>query len=189
MKKLSKNDRQHQLTIKLQENPFLSDGDLSGIFNVSIQTIRLDRLEQNIPELRERIRDVATQHHDEVKALPLDEVIGEIIELQLDKVAISLLEIKDEHVFHRNKIARGHFLFAQANSLCVALLDDELALTASSEVKFIKPVRLGDRVVTKALLKEKRNKRALIEVTSMVQQQLVFKGKFVMYYFGEGDES
>ncbi|TDM03996.1 transcription factor FapR [Macrococcus carouselicus] len=189
MKKLIKNDRQLQLAAKLRENPFLTDEDLSDLFNVSIQTIRLDRLEQNIPELRERIRDVAAQNHDEVKALPLDEVIGEIIELQLDKVAISLLEIKEEHVFYRNKIARGHFLFAQANSLCVALLDDELALTVSSEVKFIRPVKEGDRVVTKAVLKEKRKKRATIEVTSMVQQQEVFKGKFVMYYFGEGEEA
>ncbi|TDL98717.1 transcription factor FapR [Macrococcus brunensis] len=188
MKRMTKIDRQNQLVSKLRDNPFLTDEDLSEAFGVSIQTIRLDRLEQNIPELRERIRGVAVQHHDEVKALPLDEVIGEIIELQLDKVAISILDIQEEHVFHRNQIARGHFLFAQANSLCVALIDDELALTASSEVKFIKPVKLGDRVVTKALLVEKRKKRATIEVESSVQQQQVFKGRFVMYYFGEGEE-
>ncbi|TDM07135.1 transcription factor FapR [Macrococcus lamae] len=189
MKKLTKIERQQQLQSILEDNPFLTDEALSQTFNVSIQTIRLDRLEKNIPELRERIKDVAYQNRDEVKALPIDEVIGEIIELQLDKVAISILDIQDEHVFHRNKIARGHFLFAQANSLCVAVMDDELALTARSEVKFVRPVTLGDRVITKATLVEKKNNRAVIEVVSTVKQRLVFKGKFEMYYVSEGENN
>lgn len=187
MKKLMKKDRQQQLLTLLKDNPFMTDEDLSRAFQVSIQTIRLDRLEKNIPELRERIKDVAFQNRDEVKALPIDEVIGDIIELQLDKVGISILDITEEHVFHRNKIARGHFLFAQANSLCVAVLNDELALTAKSELKFIRPVKLNDRVITKATLLEKKNNRAHIEVTSTVKQQVVFIGKFEMYYLNEGE--
>lgn len=189
MKKLTKTERQTALVELLSNNPFLTDEELSVNYQVSIQTIRLDRLEKGIPELRERIKDVAVQHHDEVKALPIDEVIGEIIELELDKSAISIFDIQEEHVFHRNQIARGHFLFAQANSLCVALIDDELALTAKSDVTFIKPVHLGDRVVTKAVLLTKKKNRAVIEVESTVKQQPVFNGKFEMYYASEGENN
>ena len=94
---------------------------------MSIQTVRLDRMELSIPELRE-IKHVATkQHEEDVKSLPLEEVVGEIIDIELDRHAISIFEVKIEHVFKRNQIARGHHLFAQANSLAVAVIDEELA--------------------------------------------------------------
>lgn len=187
MKKLTKNERQNALLDKLKEEPFLTDEALSAYFNVSIQTIRLDRLEKNIPELRERIKDAAVMKLDEVKALPMDEIIGEIIDLQLDKVAISILDITEDHVFDRNQIARGHFLFAQANSLCVAIMNDDFALTAKSEMTFIKPVKLGDRVITKAELISKGNHRAIINVMSTVKQKIVFKGTFEMFYQSEDE--
>ncbi|MGL6146742.1 MAG: HTH domain-containing protein, partial [Macrococcoides caseolyticum] len=61
MKKLSKHLRQEQLQQLLENDPFITDETLSHEFNVSIQTIRLDRLELNIPELRERIKNVAVK--------------------------------------------------------------------------------------------------------------------------------
>lgn len=57
--RLPKKDRQNRLVQFLQENPFATDEDLAELFQVSIQTIRLDRLELGIPELRERIKSVA----------------------------------------------------------------------------------------------------------------------------------
>ncbi len=111
-------------------------------FIVSVQTIRLDRMELGIPELRERIKNVAEKHvEDEVKSLPIDEVIGEIIDIQLDQTAISIFDVKKEHVFKRNLIARGHHLFAQANSLAVAVINDELALTVKVNIHFTRPCK------------------------------------------------
>ena len=66
---------------------------MASKFGVSIQTVRLDRLELSIPELRERIKHVAEKTlEDEVKSLPLDEVIGEMIDVELDDQAISILK-------------------------------------------------------------------------------------------------
>ena len=117
-------------------------------------------MELSIPELRERIKDVAAKNYEnEVKSLPLDEVIGEIIDIELDKRAISIFDVREEHVFQRNGIARGHHLFAQANSLAVAVIDDELAFTVKSNVTFVKPVKAGDRVVAKAIVINRDNER------------------------------
>ena len=44
---------------QIDSNPFITDHELSDLFQVSIQTIRLDRTYLNIPELRERIKLVA----------------------------------------------------------------------------------------------------------------------------------
>lgn len=181
--KINKVKRQRLLKETIDKTPFITDEKLAEKFSVSIQTIRLDRMELSIPELRERIKSVAAyQWNETVKALPLDEVIGEIIDLELDKRAISILVINQEHVFSRNKIARGHHLFAQANSLAVAVINDELALTAKSELKFMRQVKEGERVVAKAIVEEINDKGlTIVRVNSFVDNEQVFTGLFHMY--------
>lgn len=165
-------------------NPFITDEELAERFRVSVQTIRLDRMELSIPELRERIKYVAEKSfEDEVKSLPIEEIIGEIIDIELDQSAISIFDVKREHVFIRNGIARGHHLFAQANSLAVAVINDDLALTAKSNIRFTRPVKEGDRVVAKAKvihMKDQKD-RTTVEVQSLVGGELVFTGEFEMY--------
>ncbi|MBS4177158.1 transcription factor FapR [Lederbergia citrea] len=180
----SKKDRQKMLRQTIDENPFVTDEELSEKFSVSVQTIRLDRMELAIPELRERIKTVAEKNVvDEVKSLPIDEVIGEIIDIHLDETAISIFDVKKEHVFKRNLIARGHHLFAQANSLAVAVINDELALTVKVGIHFTRPVKMGDRVVAKAKVRKQTwpSDRTIVDVNSYVGQELAFKGEFEMF--------
>ncbi|MDT9023887.1 transcription factor FapR [Rossellomorea yichunensis] len=182
--RLSKKERQGNLTDTIKENPFITDEELAERFRVSVQTIRLDRMELSIPELRERIKYVAEKSfEDEVKSLPIEEIIGEIIDIELDHSAISIFDVKQEHVFVRNGIARGHHLFAQANSLAVAVINDDLALTAKSTIRFTRPVKEGERVVAKSKvihMKDQKD-RTTVEVQSVVGGELVFTGEFEMY--------
>lgn len=182
--RITKKERQGLLTSTIKENPFITDEELAEKFAVSVQTIRLDRLELSIPELRERIKNVAEKRfEDEVRSLPLEEVIGEIIDINLDKSAISIFDVKEEHVFKRNKIARGHHLFAQANSLAVALINDELALTAKANIQFKRSVKQDERVIAKAkvLRIDEELGRTFVDVQSFVNNELVFHGEFEMY--------
>ncbi|KKK39602.1 fatty acid biosynthesis transcriptional regulator [Mesobacillus campisalis] len=180
----NKRDRQQMLVETIEENPFVTDEELAEKFAVSIQTIRLDRLELSIPELRERIKHVAEKRfEDEVRSLPLEDVIGEIIDIELDKKAISILDVNKEHVFTRNQIARGHHLFAQANSLAVAVINDELALTAKAHIQFTRSVMENERVIAKAKVTriDEKTGRTFVDVYSYVNNELVFKGEFEMY--------
>lgn len=109
--RLSKKERQKRLQETIEDNPFITDEELAERFRVSVQTIRLDRMELSIPELRERIKHVAEERfRNEVRSLSIEEVIGDIVDIELDKSAISIFDVKEEHVFSRNKIARGHHL-------------------------------------------------------------------------------
>ena len=180
----NKRDRQQLLEATIAENPFVTDEELSEKFGVSIQTIRLDRMELSIPELRERIKHVAEKKfEDEVKALPLEDVIGEIIDIELDDKAISILDVSKEHVFTRNQIARGHHLFAQANSLAVAVINDELALTAKANIQFTRQVLENERVIAKAKVEriDETSGRTYVTVNSYVNSELVMAGEFEMY--------
>ncbi|WP_128894283.1 transcription factor FapR [Longirhabdus pacifica] len=181
--KLPKKKRQQHLVEKIEHNPFITDEELMKCFQVSIQTIRLDRMELGIPELRERMKSMAEQTYDQVRSLPPDEIIGEIIDLQLDESGISIFEIKESHVFSRNRIARGHYVFAQANSLAIAVIDDEIALTASAHIRFVRSVQLGEKCIAKASVKSSNNEqdKTKVEVNTYVNDELVFHGDFVVY--------
>jgi acyl-coenzyme A thioesterase PaaI-like protein len=144
MRFLKKSERRMELVRVLSEDPFATDDQLAARFHVSIATIRLDRQAMNIPEARERIRRVAANRRDDVRALLQQEVIGELVDLQLNRMAVSRLRVEAEHVFSRTGIVRGHYLFAQVNSLATAVMDADVALTARTDLRFYRPVKLGE---------------------------------------------
>ncbi|MDR6227264.1 transcription factor FapR [Desmospora profundinema] len=176
--RLSKRDRQKELQLALEREPFLTDEEMASRYRVSIQTIRLDRMELGIPELRERIKHMAERN---VRSLYPEEVIGEVTELRLDQSGQSVLEIREEHVFARTRIARGHHLFAQANSLAVAVVDSEVVLTATASIRFVRPVRLGERCVAKAVVVKVTPSRTQVDVQTRVRDETVFQGVFDVY--------
>lgn len=184
--RLSKRERQQELKRRWVDNPFETDEAMAERFGVSVQTIRLDRAELGIPEMRERVKNMAEKAYDQVRSLPPDEVIGEILHLELDRHGISMFVVGQEHVFSRNQIARGHHLFAQANSLAIALFDEPIALTAKSTVRFLKPVVLGDKCVAKAQVIHRRTERSTVAVETHVLREKVFDGTFDIYH-GPGE--
>jgi acyl-coenzyme A thioesterase PaaI-like protein len=141
---LNKFERRKALKLYVQENPFATDDQLAERFGVSVATIRLDRTALNIPEARERIRQVATKHHDAIRALEQSEVVGDIVELKLNRYAVSEFKATAAHVFSRTKIVRGHHLFAQVNSLATAVMDADVAVTAKTELRFYRVAYLGE---------------------------------------------
>src|SRR5689334_585760 len=122
---LTKKDRQSILLQKITDNPFLTDEELSEKFSVSIPTIRLDRLELGIPELRERIKSVAEKNITKVKSIGSGEIIGELIDIKLGVSGISILETTESMVFEKSKIVRGHFIYSLAESLAIAVIDTQ----------------------------------------------------------------
>lgn len=56
---IEKAERRQAIQKAIELNPFITDSELCEQFEVSIQTIRLDRTNLSIPELRKRIKLVA----------------------------------------------------------------------------------------------------------------------------------
>ena len=185
--KLKKDERRIAIQNAIDANPFITDHELCEKFGVSIQTIRLDRTHLNIPELRKRIKLVAEQNYGQIRSIEANEIIGDLIQVDPDIEAQSLIEITEDTVFAKTQIARGHILFAQANSLCVALIHNPTVLTQESQVEFIAKVKLNDTVRAKAQVIDKTCKHYIIEVNSYVKDKLVFKGNFKMFYISEDE--
>lgn len=181
MGRKSKEERRKVLEEELSKRPFFTDYELAERFKVSVSTIRLDRGELGIPELRVRTRAVAQEAYSTLKSLDDQELIGELLELVIGERACSKLVIDESMVLTKARVARGHYLFAQANSLAIALVDAPMALTGSVELKFIRPVQLGEvAVAVGKVLKRKLNKY-WVQVAVHVGTEEVLRGDWVLF--------
>jgi len=178
---LSKEDRRSRLTDYLQEHPFLTDEELSEEFDVSIQTIRLDRSVLGIPDVRERTRILAESNYASVRAISSGEIVGELLELDLGRSATSLLNTDETMAFSKTKLVRSHFIFAQADSLALAVIDSDRAVTGLSNAKFKRPVVAGERLLARAeVLRPRAEGESVVLVETASGGRKVFRGKFVV---------
>ncbi|WP_227766726.1 transcription factor FapR [Zhaonella formicivorans] len=175
-----KKERQQRLADYLKTKPFATDEELAERFQVSVQTIRLDRLALGIPQVRERVKTVAQEAYNPLRSLTQTELVGDLIDVRLGESGISILDITDAMVLEHVQIARGHYLFAQANTLAVAVIDADVVLTGSARVRYKRPVFFGERVVAKATVQVKRSNKFLVSVVSTVEDEVVFKGQFIV---------
>ncbi len=181
MKNLDKNKRQEKLLETIEKDPFLTDEELADYFGVSIQTIRLDRMELNIPEVRKRIKNLAQSAYENLKSVKEGEVIGELIKLDLESTAESYLVTTEEMALQDSNVIRGHHIFAQANSLAVAVIDANLVLTGQVDMKYIKPVYIKERIKAKAVVTNVENDKYYVDINSYSKGEKVFWGNFIMF--------
>ena len=170
MTREKKRIRQSLLIDYVKSKPFFTDEELAKLLNVS--------LELGIPELRERVKQLAEATQKKVKSISSSEVSGELLELELGKSGISLMNITEDMVFEKTKIAKGAYMFAQANSL--ALIDAPMAVTGVANIKYKAPVRVGDKLIAKAELKHKRGNKFFVWVKIKNVTEEVFRAKFIL---------
>jgi acyl-coenzyme A thioesterase PaaI-like protein len=178
--KLKKQERHRALTDLLDADPFLTDEELCERFEVSIQTVRLDRLELNIPELRERVKTVATKQYDQLQSIAKTEIVGELIDLKLNVSGISYLETDDGLAFKKTKIVKGHYIFAMAETLALAVIDARVALTGVANVKYQEAVYSGEKLIAKATVKKAEGNEFYVHIRILVRDREVFRSKFKM---------
>jgi acyl-coenzyme A thioesterase PaaI-like protein len=180
MSRQTKMLRQEQLRKCLDSSPFVTDEELAVQLGVSVQTIRLDRMELGIPELRERTRLAAQEARTLPKAIASGDVTGEILDLELGKNGLSTMVVTSAMVFEKNHFARGHHIFAQANSLALAVMDTPAAVTGVANIKFKAPVREGEQLIAKAEVVRTRANKNFIWVKTRSGTQEVFRAKCIM---------
>lgn len=175
-----KQERHRRLLDRISRTPFLTDDEMALELGVSVPTIRLDRMELGIPELRERMRSIAEEAQSQVKSIASSDVIGELLELERGVQGVSLMTITPDMVFARHEWARGNEVFAQANSLALALADAPMALTGVANIKFKVPLRVGDKLIARGRVTRARGNKYFISVHTYRGVQEVFRGKFII---------
>lgn len=178
-----KQERHQALQEEIVKNPFSTDEELANRFGVSVSTIRLDRSDLGIPELRERTRAVAHEAYGTLKSLGEQELIGRLTELIVGEGGRSEMLIEESMVLNKARVARGHHLFAQANSLAIALVDAEMAVTGSVELKFLRPVHLGETVIAQGRVVKRKGNKYWVDIDAQVDHEDVLIGHWILFAF------
>jgi acyl-coenzyme A thioesterase PaaI-like protein len=182
---LTASGRQDHIVREVEKNPYVLDHELAELLNASIHTIRADRKSLGIPDVRKRYREIAETLAAKPKGIAANEVIGELLEVELNSEGLSLLETTPDMAFPKGDIIRGHILFAQANSLATAIVNAEYTLTAQATVQFTAAAWVGEKILGKARVVKINHWKKEVEVILKTQRSVVFKGHFLVYSLNE----
>lgn len=179
----------HERLLKLmRQNPLHSDEELSKILGVSISTVRLDRALLGIPELRERTRKMAEQASSKLRSLKQDEFIGDLLELEPNRWALSTLKTRQDMAFRHTEYVCDHYIYAQASSLAIAVVSADMVIVGSVRGRFRAPAKIDETLVARAKVGVHKGNKYIVSVRTRVGDNEVFVGRYIVVALNPEDE-
>lgn len=173
--------KRHKKLMKLlQSDPMMSDSDLARELGVSIGTIRLDRGILNVPELRERTRIMAESASSRLTSMKQDEILGEVIELDPNRLALSVLQTNREYAFRHTDLIADHYIYTQAASLAIAVIKEDLVIVGAARARFKSYARIGDRLMACAKVGTHKKNKYVVSVHTRIGNKEIFVARFVV---------
>lgn len=165
----------------LNSNPLATDKTLSEKFNVSINTIRLDRARLGIREFKERLKEKVKDATSQVTSINSHEILGDVIEFVSGEKAISRLETKSYMAFENSGVIKGQYIYALAETLAISLIPMKVALVGVANIKYFSKIMEGEIVHAFAEVKRKIDTGYVVWVRILDDREKIkFKGKFIL---------
>ena len=165
-----KKERHRKLLAIVNSNPFIKDSELAELLEVSTATIRVDRGELGIGECRERIKKMAKNITNE---MPMD-----ILDMKLYHYGISVVSTDDVVTYDETDVIKGQAMFGIAENLALDIIDANEALIKVANIKYIKEVKKGEKLVAKFEVIRNRDTEYIVWVKIRSNQEEVFRCKF-----------
>jgi hypothetical protein len=158
----------------------MSDNRLALELGVSVGTIRLDRDALNLPGLRERTRLMAEHESNRLTSLKQEEVLGDILELEPNRRALSVLPTNREHAFRHTNLIADHYIYAQAATLAAAVVREALAVIGSARVQFSNSSYVGEKLTAIARVRAHKEGKYMVSVHTRAEEREIFVARFVV---------
>jgi len=100
------------------------------------------------------------------------------VEPDFSRVALTL---NDSMKVDYHGLVHGGFIFGLADYAAMIAVNDPNVVLGAADVKFLKPVRIGDTVVAEACITLKKGKKQMVSVTVTRQGEAVFTGEFTCF--------
>jgi hypothetical protein len=168
----------------LDSDPLLSDSELARELGVSVGTIRLDRGVLNVPELRERTRQMAERASSRLTSMKQEEVLGELIELEPNRLALSVLMTSREYAFRHTSLIADHYIYAQAATLAIAAVKEDMVIVGSARAQFMHSAHVGDRLIACAKVGTHKENKYVVSVHTRIGSREIFVARFVVIAIG-----
>lgn len=102
---------------------------------------------------------------------------GTLLDLGAGSAQVALQAVSEMAVDTQG-LVHGGFIFGLADYAAMLAVNDPHVVLASAEARFLKPVRLGDRVIASARTVAAKGKQQEVRVEATVNSQKVFEGTF-----------
>lgn len=187
IKSQKKRNRQDKLLKLIEQNPLATDEQLAQTLGASVSTIRLDRALLGIPELRERMRAMAEKATSRLRSLKQGEIVGDLLGLEPNKWALSVLETGREMAFRQTETVWDHYIYAQASSIAIAVVEADFVIVDSMRGKFTGHARVGDSLVARAKVGVHKDDKYIVSVRTRVGDREIFVGRFIAAVVNDRD--
>ena len=177
--KSEKKLRQERLTKLLDNNPMATDQELASMLGVSVSTVRLDRALMGVPELRERVKRMAQEANSKLRSLSRSEIVGDLLELEPNRWALSVLRTTREMAFRATDILWDHYIYAQASSIAVAAIEAAAVIVDSMRGEYKGRAKVGDVLIARAKVGVSKDNRYIVSVRTRVGDKEIFVGRFI----------
>ena len=175
-----KAERHQKLTALIDEDPLLTDEKLAERLGVSVSTIRLDRALLGVPELRERTRRMAAKAVTRLRSLKQEEFIGELLGLQPNNWALSVLQTTKEMAFRHTDQIGDQFIYAQASTLAIAVVEADMVVVSSLRGHYSAPATVGDRLIARAKVGVHQGNKHIVSVHTTNGEKEIYVGRFIV---------
>ncbi|MFD0760711.1 hotdog domain-containing protein [Lutibacter aestuarii] len=110
-----------------------------------------------------------------------EKFVGAVVALENEKATVELTIIK-EMIVDNFGLAHGSFIFGLADYAAMLSINEPTVVLGKAEIKFLKPVKLGDKLKAEAAIINRVNeKKILVKSVVYSRSTLVFEGEFVCF--------
>jgi acyl-coenzyme A thioesterase PaaI-like protein len=107
-------------------------------------------------------------------------LVGEPLEVD-EGTAVASLVTTPEMAADDRGLVHGGFVFGLADYAAMLAVNDPYVVLGSAEVRFTKPVRVGERLLARAAVEEANGRRSRVGVQVLRGGEVVMAGTFVCF--------
>lgn len=170
----SRKERHEKLKEKIAQSPFMTDSELASYLNVSVATVRLDRMTLGIPEVRERALIVAEKH------VAGSDGICEIIDIEKNVRGVSVMNTNEEMCFPGTDVVKSQYIYSMAEEVALKVTGMKAALVNVANIKYKSIVNKNTKLVARCSVKSVRTSDSLVWVMVYNNSVEVFRCKFLV---------
>ena len=173
--------REKQILEYLKVNPLSTDELLAKTFNVSVNTIRLDRARLGIKEFKLRLKQKAEETMKHVTSISKEELVGDLISFVPNKEAKSRLETTGSMTFEGMDVVKGQYIYSFAETIAISLIPKKAALVGVANIKYVEKISANTIIYALAEVRRKTESGYIVWVRIVDENDtLKFKGKFIL---------
>ena len=107
-------------------------------------------------------------------------LVGQPVELAEGSAAVAL-PTRPEMAADEHGLVHGGFVFGLADYAAMLAVNDPHVVLGGAEVRFLKPVRIGERLISQATVEKTDGRRSRVQVEVRRGEEKVMSGSFLCF--------